>query len=129
DHAGRRDQADDGPDATPANQAEPARIPPLPNGEKLDDPVFDVVEPGVVLIEDPPRLRDVELVDRFLVPGHVEHPVEVVANPPRLGVLFAGPFEPVELALDFLADRLRHTGFLDPLAVLAGDIAVRLAEL
>ena len=82
----------------------------------------------MILVENAPGFHDVELVDRALVPGHVEHPVQVVSDPPGLGILLAGSLEAVELTLDFLADGLRHPGVFDLLAILGGDVAVGLAK-
>ena len=83
----------------------------------------------MVLVEDAPCLDDVELVNGALVPGYVEHPVQIVSNPAGLGVLLAGPLEAVELALDFFTNGFGHAGVLDLLAILGGDVAVRFAEL
>src|SRR3989442_12530131 len=88
-----------------------------------------VVQAGGVLVQDAPRLGDVEPILGPLVPGQVEHPVEIVANPADLRVLLASALQPAELALDLGAHGVRHAGFLDSPAVLGDDVAAFLAEL
>src|ERR1700704_2453750 len=80
-----------------AGDRQAAGIAPLADGEELDDAILDVVQAGVVLVQDPSCLGDVELVDGALVPGHVEHPVQVVPDPSGLRVLVARPLQAVEL--------------------------------
>ena len=60
--AGRADQGDDRARATPAKHFEPALLAELAHGEELDDPVLDVVEAGVVLVQDPASLDQVVVV-------------------------------------------------------------------
>ena len=50
--AGRADQREHGAGAAAADDAEAAVAAPLAHRQVLDDPVLDVVEPGVVLVED-----------------------------------------------------------------------------
>ena len=83
----------------------------------------------MVIVEDTPCLGDVELVGGALVPGHVEHPVQVVPDPSSLRVLVTGPLQAVELALNLFADGFRHACFVDLLAVVGGDVRIALAEL
>ena len=122
------DQRDDGTGAPAADHLEATRVAPLPHCEELDDSIFDVLESGMVLVEHPASLHNIELVDGPLVPWHVEHPIEVVPYPAGLRVLLAGPLEPVELALDFFSDRLGHAGIFDLLPVFGGNVTVALAE-
>ena len=82
----------------------------------------------MVLVENAAGFHDVELVDGALVPGHIEHPIEVVPYPACLRVLLAGPLEPVELALDFLTDGVGHASVFDLLAIFGGNVAVAFAE-
>src|SRR5262249_16310244 len=49
----------------------------LRNGQVLDDAVLDLVEVVVVLVENAPRLLEVQVVLGRLVPGKREDPVEV----------------------------------------------------
>ena len=126
--AGRSDQGDDRARSPTTDHLEATGIAPLAHGEKLDDPVLDVLQPGVVLVQHAAGLHHVELVDGALVPGHVEHPIQVIPDPAGLGVLLAGALEPVELTLNFLADGFRHAGIFNFLAILGGDVAVGLTK-
>ena len=82
----------------------------------------------MVLVQDPARLDDVEGVVRGAVPGHLDHPVEVGADPAVLRVLRAHPLQAVDLALRLLADGLGHAGGGDLGAVLADDVVLAFAQ-
>ena len=69
----------------------------LAHREVLDDAVLHVVEAGVVGVEDPARLGDVEPVVGTGAPRQLEHRVEPGADPAVLGALLAGALEPVDL--------------------------------
>ncbi len=101
---------------------------PLADGQELEDPVLDVAEAVVVLVQDPARLDQVEVVRGADLPRDLEHPVQVVADPAVLGALLGGPVEAVELALHLLADSLRHLGVLQLAPVFGAGVA-RLAQL
>src|SRR5207237_8968524 len=122
------DQGDDRARATAAFGRQALPVAALANCQELDDAVLDVVQPGVVLVQYPAGLDQVETIFRPLVPGQLQHPVQVVANPPVLRVLLAGPLQPVQLALDLLANRGGHLRLLHPLAVLGGGVTI-VAEL
>src|SRR5207244_11370616 len=67
-------------DAWRAHEAEDgilARRADLLHREVLEDALLDLLEPLVVLVEDPPRALDVDVVRRLLLPGHRPEPVEV----------------------------------------------------
>ncbi len=82
----------------------------------------------MVLVQDPARLDEVEVVLGSPVPGQLQHPVQVVANPAVLGRLLAGALEAIELAHDLLLDGVGHSGLLDAVPVLGGGVAL-LAQL
>ena len=92
-HAGRTDQGDDGARPASAHDSQAAGLAPLAHREELDDPVLDVLQAGVILVQDPPRFDHVEPVLGPLVPGQLQHPVEVVADPALLRVLLAHALE------------------------------------
>jgi hypothetical protein len=101
----------------------------LLDGQEFDDALFDIVEPGMVRIQDAARLGDVEAILGLLAPGQLEHPVKVVADPALLGVLLAGALESLELTLDLLAHVVRKGRVGDFLAILGQGIAVGVAQL
>src|SRR5581483_12416613 len=70
-HAGRADEAED-------RAADVALE--LGDGEVLDDPVLDLLEVEVVLVEDAPGLLQVERVLRDRAPAQRQDPVEVRAD-------------------------------------------------
>ena len=63
------------------------------------------------------------------VPGDVEHPVEIGADPAVFGVLLAGALQPAKLALDLGAHGIGHAGVSDALAVRRDDVATVLTKL
>src|SRR5207249_1884534 len=128
-HAGRSDERDDRAGAAAAQHLEPALLAKLAHGEELDDAVLHVGQAGVVLVEDPARLGQVEVVVRPHVPGDVQHPVQVGADPAVLGVLLARPLQAVEFALHLGAHAVRHAGLDDALAVGRDDVRGALVEL
>ena len=71
----------------------------LRDGEVLDDPLLDLVEVVVVLVEDPAGLLEVEVVLGRLVPRQREDPLEVRADDAVLGRGRRELLEPRELAL------------------------------
>ena len=94
----------------------------------LDDPVLDVLEPGVVAVEHLAREHGIELVLGDLLPRHRDDPVEVGADHLALATL-AGALQAGELALGLLADLRRHAGLGDLRAVLVDERRVVLPEL
>ena len=67
----------------------------------------------MVLIEDPARVGDVQIVLGACVPRELGHPVEVGPDPSVLGRLFGCPLEPTELPLGLLANGVGHPGLGD----------------
>jgi len=59
----------------------------------------------------------------------VEHPVEIGADPPVLGVLLARPLQAVELAVDLGQHRLRHLSLRDSVAVGRDDVGLAFVQL
>ena len=101
--------------------------PELAHGQVLEDALLDVLQAGVVGLEDLARGVDVVLLVGDDAPRHVEQPVEVGADRRALGPLGAG-LEATELALGLLAGLLRQAGLGDALAV-ARDLVAVLAGL
>ena len=118
-HAGRADQAQDRCLALGRE---------LAHGQILDDPPLDLVEAVVVLIEDAPRLGDVDR--RFLrqAPGQLDQPVEIAAHHAVLGGGFRHPLEPAQLLARLLLHLLWHLRLGDGLAEL-GDLGLALIAL
>ena len=108
-------------DARRADEAEdrPGRVGvELADGEVLEDPVLDLLEVVVVLVEDLPRVGDVEVVLGLLRPGQVDQPLEVGADHAVLGGDRGQLLQAGELALGRLLRLLGQPGLLDPLAQL-----------
>ena len=104
----------------------------LATAEVLDDPVLDLLEIEVVLVENRARVLEVEVVLGERRPRQGDDPLEVGADHPVLGRRRRQPLEPAELAVDRLAHLLgQRAESLDALAEL-GDLRllrVVLAEL
>ena len=84
----------------------------------------------MVLIEDPARLDDVEVVVGPHVPRELGHPVEVRPDPSVLRRLLGGPLQATELTLGLLAHVVGHAGARDLVAEGLDDVlAAVLAEL
>ena len=96
----------------------------LAHREVLDDPVFHVVETGVVGVEDRARVGDVELVVGARAPRNLERGVDPRPDPPVLRALFAGALEPIDLARDRLTGRVGKLHFLELGPVAVDDIFV-----
>ena len=97
----------------------------------LDDPLLDLLEVVVVLVEDLAGRLEVEIVVGRLVPGEREDPLEVGADDPVLGGRGRELRKPVELAPRLLVGVLGKLRLLDLCAQL-GELRlllVRLAEL
>jgi hypothetical protein len=119
-HAGRAHEREDGTATAPALVDEAALGPQLAHGEVLDDAVLDVDQPGVVGVEDPARLADVEPVVGADAPRQLGDRVEPGPDPAVLGALLARALQALDLALDRVADRHR-----DALAPHARAVVVR----
>ena len=107
--AGRPDEAEDRPVRLGIERAD---------GEVLEDPVLDLLEVVVVLVEHLPRVSDVEVVGGLLRPGQLNQPLEVAADDAVLRRGGRQPFEPRELAVGGLARFLGQPGGVEPLAQL-----------
>ena len=120
--AGRADEAEDRARDVAAQ---------LCDGEVFDDPVLDLLQVEVVLVEDLARVGEVEVVLGGLRPGQREDPVDVGANDAVLGRGGGEALEPGQLAVDGLPRVLGQAGRLDPLTQLADLclLGVALAEL
>src|SRR5581483_11879649 len=120
--AGRADERQDGARAATGGVPHPALLPELAHGQVLDDPVLDVVESRVILVEDASGLRDVEVVLGPDVPGNLGHPVEVRADPTVLGRLLGRALQTGKLALGLLPRALRHARLGDLATVLLDHV-------
>src|SRR5829696_5931534 len=127
----RADQGDDRPGAAPALVGQAPLAAELAHGQVLEDAVLHVLEAGVVGVQDPPGLGDVQGVGGLLAPGQLGHGVEPGPDPAVLGVLLAGPLQAADLPLDRLADGLGHLALLDlgPVGVDRALAVLALAEL
>jgi hypothetical protein len=93
-----------------------AGLPDLLDGKVLEDPVLDLLEPLMILVEDRPRRGDIDIVRGLLLPRHRHEPVDVG---PRHRV-FRGCRrhlrQPVELAQSLGLGLFGHAGRVDLLA-------------
>ena len=129
-HARRAHQCEDGPGSAPGHLPEPPLLAELADGQVLDDAVLHVRQAGVVLVEDPARVGDVQVVLGPDAPRDLGHPVQVGADPAVLGRLLGHLLQPAELALGLAQRALGHARFLDLPPVLGDDVsAAFLAEL
>ena len=88
------------------------------DGEIFDDPVLDLLEAVMVLVEDPLGLGDVVLELRLLAPGQAEQHVEIVAADRRLGRHRRHRLQLLQLRLRLGPRLLAELGALD----LAGEL-------
>ena len=98
-------------DAGRADEAQDRRLAlrrELAHGEIFDDPPLDLVETVVVLVEDAPRLGDVDRRLLGQLPRQLDQPIEIGAH----HAVFAGGFrhalQPAQLLARLLLDLLRH---------------------
>jgi hypothetical protein len=94
-----------------------------------DYPVLHVVQAGVVLVQDPPRFRQVEVILRALSPRHVQHPVQEIADPAVLGALLAHPLQAIDLTVELVARPLGHARLLGASAVFVDHVAAAFTQL
>ena len=101
------------------------------HGEVLEDPLLDLLEAVVVLVEDPGGFLDVELVVGRDVPGQADQPVDVGPDDADLGRGGRDPAHPVDFLDRAGLDLVGHAGGLDLVAQLVdlGLLRVVLAQL
>ena len=120
--AGRAHEAED--------RAARVRLQP-PHGQELEDPILDLLDVVVVVVEDLARVLQIQVVLGLLVPGQRGDPLEVRANHPVLGHRRLQASEAGELALHLLVHDLGQLDRIQlppQLAYLGLDL-VGLAEL
>ena len=100
----------------------------LADRDVLGDPVLDVLETGVVGVQDLACVVGIEPLGGALAPRHGQQPVEVGADHRGLAGL-AHPLQATELALGLLADLVGHPGLVDLAAVVVDHRTLVLAEL
>ena len=101
----------------------------LAHGQVLDDSLLDVLETGVVVVQDLARVDGVEPLFGALPPRHGEQPVQVGADHRGLAALVAHPLQPAELALGLLPNLVGQVCLGDLAAVVLRDRGVVLAQL
>ena len=106
-HAGRADEAQD--------RAAALRVE-LAHGQVLEDPLLDLGQAEVVLVENLPGARNVDRLGIELRPGQGDEPVEVGAHHRVLGRFLRHPLEPLELLGGLLGRFLGHLRVGDGLA-------------
>ncbi len=118
-------RSDEGEDWAPDRGREYA------NGEVLEDPLLDLLEAEVVLVEDLRRFLDVVVVVGRDVPRQADEPVDVCPDDANLGRGGRDPAHPVDFLEGPGLDLLGHAGGLDLLTKLVdlGLLGVLLAEL
>jgi len=93
-----------------------ARRADLLDGQVLEDPVLDFLEPFVVRVEDHLGGLDIDVVGGLLLPGHGDEPVDVGPGDGVLRRRRRHLGEPVELPKRLALGLFGHTRGLDPLA-------------
>ena len=121
-HAGRADEGEDRAADLVGERA---------HGEVFEDPLLDLLEAVVVLVEDAGGFLDVELVVGRDVPGQADQPVHVGPDDADLGRRGGDPAHPVHFLDRAGLDLLRHAGGLDLVAQLVdlGLLRVVLTQL
>ncbi len=80
----------------------------LPHRQELEDPILDVLQAVVVLVQDARGLGNVQLLLGARVPGQLRDRLEIRADDLRLHRLAADASQPVPLPVDLLAGILRE---------------------
>src|SRR5690606_6796927 len=103
----------------------------LAHGEKLEDAALDLLQAEVILVEDTPRLRDVDLAFAALVPRQLDEPVEIGADHRVLACPFGHALQALQFLARLLLDFLRHVRLDDELFQLLdlGGAVVAFAQL
>ncbi len=129
--AGRADQGEHGAGTPPADDPQAPVGAALAHRQVLDDALLDVIEPGVVLVQDAPGVGDVVGVLGPLVPRDVEDGVQPGADPAGLGRGVRSALQLVDLLQRGVLDRLRQVGRFHPgpvVVLLGGRVAVQVGE-
>ena len=104
--------------------------PELAHSQELEDPVLDVAESIVILVEDPLRFVQLEVLLAADVPGQLGDVLQEGPDDLRLHRLAADPAQPAELAVDLLARLGRQLEGLETLPQLLEVVPlVALAQL
>ena len=103
----------------------------LADGQVFEDPLLDLLQVVVVVVEDLAGAPQVEPVAAGLAPGEDRQPVEIGPDDRVFRRAGMHPGQPLELALGLGLDLDRRVGLLDPLPQLAdlGVLALALAQL
>ena len=120
---GRPDQGHHGAGPTATDLLQPAAVAPRADGQELDQPFLDVVQPRVVRVQHRAGGDEVVAVVGADVPRDVEDGVQPGADPPGLGVLLRAALELVDLLERGLVHVLRQVRGLD-----AGPVVVSAAS-
>ncbi len=97
----------------------------LAHREIFEDALLDLGQAVMVLVEDAPRLGDVDAVLRGLRPGKLDQPIEIGADHAVLGGRLGHALEPLQLLQRLLLGLFRHAGLGDRLAQI-GDLGLAL---
>ena len=106
-------------------------VPQLRNRQVLDDPVLDLLEVEVILVEHPPRVVEIEVVVRERAPRQADEPIDVRTDDAVLRGGGRKLLEPRQLTVDGLANVLRQLHLVEARAQLVdlGLLGVTFAEL
>ena len=95
----------------------------LEDGEEFEDPLFHILEPVMVLVENAFRFGDVEAVLRIRLPRQRENPVDIVVCDRVFACRRRNHCEAFELFFDRLGDAFRRFEFGQPLFK-CGDVGI-----
>ena len=112
-HARRTDEAEDGRMAGRIQFA---------HGEILDDPLLDLVEPAVILVQHLARLGDIDRLALARPPGQLRQPLDIAAQHGIFGRVLGHPPQALQLLQCRRLDLGRHAGLGNRLGQLA-DVA------
>ena len=128
-HTRGADEHEDGAGTAMRAGVDIALGPQLAHGEELDDAVLDLVETGVVRVEDGAGVGEVVVVVGARIPRQLEDGVEPCADPARLHRLFADPFEAIDLLEYRVADGIGDIELGQTRAVVGDGVVATLTEL
>ena len=80
----------------------------LPDSQKLQYAVLDILQPVMILVQNFLRVYDRVVLGRVLTPGNLREPVEVVARDVRFGRRGFEMCKLRELLVEDTFDELRH---------------------